>query len=260
MRRSLRDKRVVLTGASTGIGRVLALRLAREGARLVLVARNQEKLAGVAEEARRLGGEAVVCAGDVTDPIVRTAALQTAKAEFGGLDLLINNAGVSALGRFVGSDPDRLRSVMELNLFAAAELIRGAAPMLADGDDPLVVNMGSVLGHVGAPHNSEYCASKFALRGLSEAIRPELRRSGIGLLLVSPGTVATEFFDHVVDKRNDPPWGKPRGVTPERVARRTVRAMKWRRREIVVGCAAHAMVLANRLFPRLVRCALRRYG
>lgn len=258
-RRSIDGLRGILTGASSGIGRALALQLSRQGARLVLVARNADQLASLASEISAHGGQVQVVAGDICDGRVRQQAIETAVKHFGGLDLLINNAGIGALGRFADASPDRLRRIMEVNFFAPAELIRGALPELRRGRTSLVVNVGSILGHRGIPHSSEYCASKFALQGFSESLRSELRPLGIDLLVVSPGTTMTDFFDHNLE-RQPTPWPPQRGVRAETVARRTVRAMRQGRHEIIVNWRGYLLVLLNRLFPRAADWLLQRYG
>jgi short-subunit dehydrogenase len=243
---------VLITGASSGIGRELALALSRKGARVLLSARREALLDAVVEECKRAGGVADRLAGDVTDAGYQDVLLQHAIASWGGLDVLVNNAGVSAHGQFADGDDATLRRIMEVNFFAAAELTRRAIPMLAVGKSPAIVNIGSILGHRGIPLNSEYCASKFALRGWSESLRAELASTGIDVLLVSPGTTETEFFDHLIAKRGELPWGKAKGISAAAVARQTVRALERGRREIFPNWRGRALVLANRLFPRLV--------
>src|SRR5262245_38003306 len=164
-KRRLTDRRALITGASSGIGRALAIELARQGADLVLIARRQERLAEVVSQITQLGRRAIAVAGDVTDPTVRKRALDAAAKEFGGLDILVNNAGTAAHGRFAEADPNRLRPIMETNFFAPAELTREALSLLRTGRAPIIVNIGSILGHRGCPHKSEYSASKFALHG-----------------------------------------------------------------------------------------------
>ncbi len=259
-RRTLNDRRILLTGASSGIGRALALQLAPFHPRLMLLARREEPLIELAEELKRLGAATVeTIVGDVTDAQLRTTTFDQIRDTWAGLDLLINNAGVSAHGRFDQSTPDVLRQIMEVNFFAAAELVRAAQPLLAAGDDPLVVNVGSILGHRGIPYNTEYCASKFALRGWSEAIRPELARDDIGLLLVSPGTVDTQFFDHLLAKTETLPWGQQQGLAAEKVAAQIIRAVESRRNEIYPNWRGWLMMLLNRLSPRLVDRLMNRY-
>ncbi len=260
-RRLLADRRVLLTGASSGIGRALALQLAPFGARLMLLARREAPLLELVDELKRLGAaSAEPIVGDVTDAELRTSVADQIRNDWGGLDLLINNAGVSAHGRFDGSSPAVLRQIMEVNFFAAVELARETLPLLKAGDDPLLVNIGSILGHRGVPYNSEYCASKFALRGWSESIRPELARDGIDVLLVSPGTTDTEFFDHLLAKGKKLPWGEQQGVPAEKVATQIIRAIEHRRHEIFPNWRGRLLGLLNRFSPRLVDRVMNRYG
>jgi len=257
--RNLSSRRAIVTGASSGIGRSLALQLAKKGVRQVLVARNQEKLDGVRQRIEQQGGVAKIVVGDVTDPATRAAAFE-ATSEWGGLDLLVNNAGVGAYGRFAEVGPERLRQVMEVNLFAAAEMLREAIPLLQQGVEPAVINIGSILGCIGLPFSSEYCASKFALHGLSAAIRPELCKLGVDLLLVSPGTTSTDFSENVLDTHSEPPWTRRGGVSPDYVARETIRGLERRRQFIVPNRQGWWLLLANRFVPQLVDRVLARYG
>ncbi len=259
--RSLHERRVVITGASSGVGRALALELAPYSPRLILVARSEQPLAELTAELIKRGAaaaEAVV--GDVTDPAVRDRIVERVSDPWGGLDILVNNAGISTHARFADSSEATLRQIMELNFFAAAELTRQCLPMLRAGDDPLVVNVGSVLGHRAAPLNSEYSASKFALRGWSEALRAELSRDAVGVLLVSPGTIDTGFFDHLVGQAKPMPWGKQKGITPKAAAQQIVRAIRLRRREIFPNWRGRLLAGLNRCCPGLVDRLMSRYG
>jgi len=225
------------------------------------VARSQKPLKTLADELLKLGAaSAQAFVADVADSQSREAIVGQIHDQWGSLDLLVNNAGISAHGRFASNTEQTLRQIMEVNFFAAAELTRLAIPLLRKGQEPRVVNVGSILGHRGIPHNSEYCASKFALRGWSEALRPELRRDGIALLLVSPGTTDTEFFDHLVSQEDQLPWGKSKGISPEQVARQIVRGIERNRREIFPNWRGRLLVIVNRICPWLVDRLLRRYG
>ena len=257
-RRNLAGARLILTGASSGIGRALALALAAQGARLVLVARREARLRALAAEMAGRGGEAIVVPGDVTDPALRAAALRAAHDQLGGLDGLINNAGVGALGAFAEAREERLRRVFEVNFFAPTELTRACLPLLHAGRQPLVVNIGSILGHRALPRYSDYCASKFALRGWSEALRGELASVGIDLLLVLPGSTESEFFDHLLERDARRILRGPRVASAESVARATVRAMQRGRREIIPSWPGRALVWANRWSPGLVDWLVRR--
>lgn len=258
-KRNLIESRVLITGASGGLGAALAVELARTKARLVLNARREDQLRDVAAQVEQAGGQAVLALGDVTDKAVRRQSLQLAQEHFGGLDILVNNAGISAWGAFDQAGEERLRRIMEVNFFAMAELTRESVPLLVQGRKPLIVNIGSILGHRGIPLQVEYCASKFAVRGFSEAIRPELTRLGIDLLLVSPGTTETEFFEHLLDKVTEMPWRRHRGMPAARVARQIVRAMRAGRHEIIPGGRGKLLVWLNRLCPRAVDAWMERY-
>lgn len=253
--------RGVITGASSGIGCALAERLLAAGAKLVLVARREERLqqlvAALPSEAR---SNAVIVPGDITSDEVRVKAIRAAVDAFGGLDLLINNAGIGARGRFVDADPKRVRPIFEVNFFSLVELTRAALPQLRQGRDALIVNVGSILGHRGIPYSSEYCASKFAVRGFSESLRAEIANLGIEVLLVSPGTTESEFFDQLIDKAEKPPWKEQPPVPAAVVAERIVRAMERRRHEIIPNARGRLMVWLNRISPRIVDALMARYG
>lgn len=259
-RRQLLDKRALVTGASGGIGRAIALELARNGVDVVLFARRAEKLATVAEEITRLGRRAVTVVGDVADPEDRQRALAAAREHFGGLDILVNNAGTSAHGRFADADPARIRPIMEVNFFAPVELIRKALPRLREGRSPIIVNIGSVLGRRACPHKSEYCASKFALTGFSESLRSEIAPLGIDVLLVTVGPTDTEFFKHLLEDHGKLPWRESTPVPPDRVARATIRAIKRGRHEIIPSWRGRLLVTLNRFCPRIVDKMMSRFG
>ncbi len=259
-RTDFRGWRVVLTGASSGIGRALALRLAKEGARLVLASRNQQKLDELAREIWERGGEATTLAADVTDAAQRARLIGGAVAALGGLDGLVNNAGVGARGWFADSTPEELRRLMEVNFFSAVELTRLALPHLRAGRDPQVVNVSSVTGRRGLPGCTEYCASKFALAGWSESLRAELAGDGINVLLVSPGAIQTEFRTHLISDRIDYGSAGRQTMTADRCAEIIVSAMRRRRREVVITAPARLLVWANRLAPSLLDWVLRRHA
>ena len=225
MKRDLQNSRAIVTGASSGIGRETALELARHGASVVVVARREDRLRQLVEQIAALGRTAEPVVGDITDPQTRQRAIDAAQAKLGGLDILMNNAGVGAMGLFADADPGRVRRVMEVNFFALVEMTRLALPLLKQGVNPIVVNVSSILGHRGVPHSSEYSASKFAVQGFSEAIRAEFTRLGIDVLVVSPGTTETEFFDRVHPAHDgaqlaETPAGQCRPAWPARLCGR----------------------------------------
>ena len=258
-KREIQGSRAIVTGASSGIGREIALELAREGAELVVLARRRGRLGELAEQITADGGRVETLAGDVTDPEIRQEAMEMALSSYGGLDILVNNAGIGALGLFEHAEADRVRRIMEVNFFALVEMTRSALPLLKQGTNPIIVNVGSVLGYRGVPHSSEYCASKFAVRGFSESIRAELAKHKIDVLVVNPGTTETEFFDNVIQRTGEPSWPEHAPVTAVVVARKTVKAIRRGRREIIPSKLGKLLCWMNRLCPGLVDRLMARY-
>ncbi len=258
MRRRLENCRVLITGASSGIGRALAHQFARKQARILLLARREARLQEVKREVERLGGTAIFSVGDVTSPSVRQTVVELCNRQFGGLDLLVNNAGIGAIGTFEDSNADRLRQIMDVNFFAPVELIRLTLPLLRKSQTAAIVNICSVLGHRAVPLKSEYCASKFALHGFSDALRAELVSDGIDVILVSPSTTESEFFDQI----NDDPSARKRrsGMSPDRVASATMRAIEKRRHEVIFPFEGKALVWLDRYWPSLADRIVARFG
>jgi NAD(P)-dependent dehydrogenase (short-subunit alcohol dehydrogenase family) len=217
--RQLKDRRVLVTGASGGIGRAIAETVARRGARVVLSARSADKLETLAGELKSRGGDVLVVPADVTHDEDRKRLLDTIVARWGGLDVLINNAGVASFGHFATSTEEVLRTIMEVNFFAPAELMRLAIPVLQKGIQPAILNLASMCGRRGMPAWPEYSASKFALCGMTEALRGEMARFDIDVLLVVPGLTRSDLNRHLL--RNDGRWIF--------LSTRECRRRKWRR-------------------------------
>ena len=263
MRRTLEKKRILLTGASSGIGAVLASMLAKEGADLVLLARRKERLQEIVHQISQQCGvnrKVVLVDGDVTDPVVRHRAVQSAVEQLGGLDILINNAGVGAMARVEESTQETLRRVFEVNFFSLFELTQLALPHLKQGVEPMVVNLGSIVGLRGVPHYGVYGAAKFAVAGLSESMRAEFSKHAIDVLLVCPGTTQTEFFDVLHQDTSKPKLPIHRPVTPEYVSERIVRAMKQGKHKIIPYLPAVLLDRLNRFCPRFVDWIMKRYA
>jgi short-subunit dehydrogenase len=259
MKRTLNNLRAIVTGASSGIGCEIAVELARQGVQVVVVARREDRLQTLVERITKQGGHAEMVVGDITDPQTRKLAIETAQQKFGGLDILVNNAGVGASGLFETADPDRVRRIMEVNFFALVEMTRIALPLLKNGKTPIIVNVSSILGQRGVPHNSEYSASKFAVHGFSESVRAEFHKLGIDVLVVSPGTTETEFFDSVLENTTKPNWPEHKAVSAASVARETVKAIRQGRHEIIPYHWGRLLCWLNRICPGLVDYLMTRY-
>ncbi len=252
MKRDLRDRRLLITGASRGIGRCLAERAAGEGARLALVARSADKLEELAASLAAKGTEVIALPADVTSEEDRHRLLQTVVDRFGGLDVLVNNAGVASWGHFASSTEAILRQVMEVNFFAPAELIRQAIPILMKGNQPAIVNVSSLCGRRGLPAWPEHSASKFALCGLTEALRGEMARFDIDVLLVLPGLTRSDVASHLLRKEGRMNLDFQGAMPPEAVAEGILRVIRKNRTETVLGGHARWILRVNKFFPRLV--------
>jgi short-subunit dehydrogenase len=252
MVRDLQGRRLLITGASSGIGRAVAEQAARAGARLAVVARSADKLDALARELAARGADVTPIRADVTCPDDRRRLLAAAVERYDGLDALINNAGVGSFGHFAEGTEAILRQVMEVNFFAPAELIRLAIPVLARGRQPAIVNVSSMCGRRGVPAWSEYSASKFALCGLTEALRAEMVRFDIDVLLVVPGLTRTELDRHLLRNEGRMKIDFAKGVPVEAVAAGILRSLHKNRTETVLGRDARWLLWLNRVVPRLV--------
>ena len=258
MKRDLRGRRILITGASSGIGRSLAEQLAQEGARLTLAARSEDKLRDLARSLTANGAEVEVVPADVTIEADRRRLLERAADRFDGLDVLVNNAGVASWAHFADSTEEILRQIMEVNFFAPAELIRLAIPILVRGQQPAVVNVASMCGRRAMPAWSEYSASKYALCGLTEALRGELSRFDIDVLLMVPGLTSSDFSKHFLRAQGKAKIEFDKGMPPEQVAAAIVASLRNNTTERVVGRDARWMLFFNKFFPRLTTWLLNR--
>lgn len=252
MTRNLAGQRLLITGASGGIGRCLAEEAARQGANVALAARSAEKLHDLASALSAGGARVVAVPGDVTSEADRQHMLDSAVEAFGGLDVLINNAGIASFGHFATSSEDVLRQIMEVNFFAPAELIRSAIPVLARGNRPAIVNIASMCGRRGLPAWTEYSASKFALCGLTEALRAELARFDIDVLLVLPGLTRSDLPRNLLRNDGRMKIDFAKGMEPNKVSAGILRALERGRAETVLGGEAKWILGVNRVLPRLV--------
>jgi short-subunit dehydrogenase len=258
-RRCIAGSRILITGASQGIGRALAVEAAAQGAKVLAAARNEGLLRELADKVHRRGGIIATVAADVTRAEDRARMVEAAGRTYGGLDILINNAGIGATGHFAEVGPARLRQIMEVNFFGLTETTRACLPLLRQGVRPAVVNISSVAGKRGIPARSEYSASKFAVQGFSEALRAELDKDGIDVLVICPGLTQTNFSQNMIEQKARLPLDHLRGMTAEAVARRTLRAVARGRHETVLTLQGKLIALVSRFLPRLAdRIAARR--
>jgi short-subunit dehydrogenase len=260
LRRQLTGLRILITGASQGIGRALAIQAVARGARVLATARSLDLLRELQHEISQQGKTVDIVEADITIADNRQRLLDTVREHFGGLDILIHNAGVGATGAFVDSTSDLLRAVMEVNFFAVTEITRLFLPILKKGTSPAIVNISSIVGKRALPGRSEYCASKFALQGFSEALRAELDKDGVDVLVVCPGVTRTNFGRNVLARASRWQTNHARGMAAERVAEATLRALECGKHEIRLTADGRFFLLLNRFFPRLVDWLVTRVG
>lgn len=209
-----RSRTILITGASSGLGAALARELAPRGHRLALTARREDRLDALAREVRDLGGEALALPDDLADPDAPGRIVAAVDAHFGGLDALINNAGIGLPRHYAESDPDSLREQVLVNLAAPIVLTRHALPYLIEARGS-VVNIGSAIASVANPILGAYGATKAGLAYWNDALRREVRHRGVSVSLVDLGPVATEFFEAVRRRAEDDPEShRPLGIDP----------------------------------------------
>jgi short-subunit dehydrogenase len=256
--RDITGLRILITGASQGIGKALAEEAVRRGARVLAAARSIDLLDDLKQSVRTARGMLETVQADVTSSDDRQRLVAAAWQHFGGLDVLVNNAGIGATGHFAEASPERLRAIMEVNFFGLTETTRVFLPLLKQGHTPAIVNISSIAGKRGIPARSEYSASKFAVQGFSEALRAELAKDGIDVLVVCPGLTQTNFSKNMLEQKARVQMDHLRGMTPEEVARATLRALERGTAEVCLSLAGRLLVLVSRFLPRLADRIARR--
>ena len=249
----LTDTRVILTGASGGIGSRIATSLASAGARLLLVDRQAEMLRDVTG---RLGEQAAMAVADLTRNADRQSVVDTATRDMGGVDILINNAGLLDFTPYEGEDPRSIERLIAVNVAAPMLLTRAVLPKLLTQGRGCVVNIGSTFGSIGFPFFTSYSASKFAIRGFSEALRRELEGTGVSVTYVAPRATCTSLNTGAVYRMNEALNVKM--DTPEKVAAAVVEGILKDRTEIYVGWPESLYARLNGLLPAIADHALRK--
>ena len=261
MPQSLQNKIILITGASSGFGADAARLFAKEGCIVVLAARCMDRLTVLAEQIRAEGGQALAVALDVTKQSQIDDAVQTVLDTFGRIDILFNNAGVGRLDWLETLDPEHDIDVqIDVNLRGVIQVTRAVLPSLLARRSGTIINMSSVAGLVAAPMYSIYAASKYGVRGFTDALRRELAPFGIHVSGIYPGPAVTEFSQHsgsdsaIKEKIKTPGWLY---MTSEYVARRIVGLAKHPRRMLVIPWYYRVIIGFDTLFPGLVDWCLK---
>ena len=249
-------RNVVLTGAAGGIGSALAGAFVAQGDRVALLDLDQEALDRLAQELAPAPGDTLPRSCDVTDPASCAAAIDAVVSTWGGVDLLINNAGISHRSRFVDTDPAVLRKVMDVNLFGSIHCTRAALPSLQARRGQIVV-LSSVAGFAPLVGRTGYCASKHALHGFFGALRTEVRPDGVGVLLVCPAFTDTGLAQRALSGDGTPVGSDVaratagRQLQPEELADAILRAIHRRQELLVIPAVSRASYWLSRVAPRL---------
>ena len=261
--RHLGDRVAVVTGAASGIGRAVAILLARKGCHLALVDRNEEGLRETARSVEAAGRKASIHLVDVADTDQMSALPGQVLAEHGAVHVLVNNAGVALDATFEESSLEDLEWILGINLWGVILGCKLFLPHLRQVDEAHIVNVSSLFGLVGVPRNSAYCTTKFAVRGLSESLWAELSAEGIGVTSVHPGGIKTNIVRaarHAPGREKQEAielFDRAARITPERAAEKIVRGIERGAQRVRIGPETYLGDWLKRLFPNGVQRLLR---
>jgi 3-oxoacyl-[acyl-carrier protein] reductase len=258
--RIIRGKKALVTGAASGIGRAIALALANEGADLFLVDIKRDDLAAVAQKARGSGVEVITAICDLTDAAQISAAVGQLRNDWGTLNILVNNAGITYYGQTHLMTPEQMQRIISVNLLAPIRLVHELFPMLLAADDAHILNVSSMFGLLTWRKMTAYQTSKFGLVGFTAALRAEYCGENFGVTALCPGFVSnTSLLDDSATYTPDREVKVPAWIcaTPEKVAAAAVRAIRKNKGLVLVTPVAHVYWRLARLFPGLVDWLIR---
>lgn len=245
-----KNKTILITGASSGIGKQSAIEFAKLGANIILVARRKEKLDELANKLEKFNASVLVCSCDVSDKEQVKKMSKTVLEKFDSIDVLVNNAGFAIYGSVKDLSIDEIESQMETNYFGMMYCIKNFLPSMLEKKSGHIVNVASVAASFGLPGIASYCASKFAMLGFSEGLKHELSGTGVGITVVSPIMVRTDFFDHPSFEKM--PKYSPTSLSSKTVAKAILKAANSSRLEIIVPSVVRSAVWLKHTFPYFI--------
>lgn len=260
MGRKLDGAVVVVTGASSGIGRATGLAFAERGAQVVVAARRVDALEELARECQAAGGQVLAVATDTTNEAAMTELARRVVERFARIDVWVNSAGVYLLGSLEATPPEAFRRVLETNFFGYVNGARAVLPHFRQQGHGVLINIASVYSHVGAPWLTAYVSSKFAVRGFSEALRQELADlPDVHVCTVSPSPIDTPIFASTANYSGRAVKAPPPTYPPEQVASAILASALHPKRERIVGGAGRLVTVAEAVAPRWFERVNRRY-
>lgn len=245
-----KNKVVVITGASSGIGKASAIKFAKKGSNVVLVGRRKEKLIELEKELEKFKITTLVCQCDVSDKSQVKRMSEEVLNKFDKIDILVNNAGFAIYGKVLDLSIEDIEAQMATNYLGMVYCIKHFLPTMIKQNSGHIVNVASVAASFGLPGIASYCASKFAMLGFSEGLKHELNQTRIGVTVVSPIMVRTDFFDHPSFEKM--PKYSATSLSAEKVANAVIKASNSSRLEIIVPQIVRGAVWAKHTFPFLI--------
>ena len=251
----MKNKVVIITGASSGIGKACASEFFKRGANLVLVARNESKLIELKNSIVNLGGSAIYIVADVSIELDCSKMISKVVNHYGRIDILINNAGISMRALFLNLDLRDFKKVMNINFYGTVYVTKYALKYIL-ATKGSIVGVSSIAGHKGLPARTAYSASKFAMTGFLEALRIENLKKGLHVLIASPGFTASSIRQNALnssgENQKESPRDEKKMMSAEEVAEHIVVAILKRRNKLVLTPQGRLLVFLNKFFPNLV--------
>lgn len=245
-------KVVVITGASSGIGKYSAIEFAKEGANVALVSRSKDKLEFVAEEIKHIGREALVIPADVSSEEQVNNGVSQIISHFGNIDILFNNAGSSEVGVVEDNNfVENARKLIDVDYFGTVYFTRAVLPVMKKNASGHIMNMSSVVGRKGFPHFGAYSAAMHAITGFNSSLRQELRDTGINVSIIHPALTQTPLLEHVKSEDMPPPFRRFTPVAVDKVVKAVLNGIYYKKTRIIVPFQPKTVLLADAISPLL---------
>lgn len=251
----MKDKVIIITGASSGIGKALAKEFAKRKAKIVLAARNEDKLNQLGDQLKKESPDILVCKTDVSKEDDCKALINKTVEKFGRIDIMINNAGLSMRALFENADLAVIRKLMDVNFWGTVYCTKFALPYVLKSKGS-IVGVSSIAGYKGLPGRSGYSASKFAIQGFLEVLRIENIKNGLHVLIACPGFTASNIRNTALtadgSQQSESPRDEAKMMPADEVAEKIIRAIEKKKHRIVLTTQGKLTVYLNKFFPKLI--------